>query len=107
MYISINNHPFPEFATIEKAFIPEPILPDNQDETLAALIPCSHGSVVMTAFDPGQVEEVLKYAKSKDVSDCDIDWVIVDTETMDNLIIAHLRDHVDDFVELIKNAILN
>ena len=107
MYISINNHPFPEFATIEKTFIPEPILPDNQDETLAALIPCSHGSVVMTAFDPGQVEEVLKYAKSKDVSDYDIDWVIVDTETMDNLIIGHLRNHVDDFVELIKKSILN
>jgi hypothetical protein len=107
MYISINNHPLPEFATIDKTFIPEPILPNNDDETLAALIPCSHGSMVMTAVSPDQVEDILEFAQRQEVSEQDIDWVIVDTETMDNLIIAHLRKHVDDFVELIKKAILN
>lgn len=103
MYISKLGHPVPEFATIEKTFIPEPIIPVNSDDLLVALLPLSRGSVVLTIVDPPDIERAYEYAESEELPSADIDWAVVNTAEMDAIVSKHLLKYLKDYL----NAALN
>lgn len=90
MYVSINGDPFSEVASLHKTFIPEPLLP-GEDECLIALLPLPTDTVVLTAVDDDEVEHILRCATARGVAHDDIDWCVVDREHMEDIIMAHLR----------------
>ena len=93
MYISIHGHPFPQIATMEKTFIPEPLLPCN-DECLVALLPLDKGTVVMVAIQQDEIEHIHSYANSQKLDKDNIDWVVVDRETFEDAMMAHMKEHL-------------
>lgn len=101
MYITIHGNPFPEFATMEKIFIPEP-LPPCDDELLVALLPLNHGSLVMTVTDPDDLEYVYSVAKEKGLDKENIDWTVVDRDAFMDIVIPHMKTYL---TEQLKQAI--
>lgn len=101
MYITIHGNPFPEFANIEKTFIPEPLSP-CEDEILVALLPLDHGSIVLSVTDNDDVEYAYSVAKEKGLDKENIDWTVVDRDAFMDIVIPHMKTYLS---EQLKQAI--
>jgi len=101
MYLTIHGNPFPEFATLEKTFIPEP-LPPCDDELIVALLPLDHGSIIMSVTDNDDLDYVYATAQQRGLEKENIDWTVVDREAFMDIVIPHMKTYL---AEQLKQAI--
>jgi hypothetical protein len=93
MYKSLLGHPIPEIATMQKTFIPEPVI-TSSDEALVALLPCSPDTLIMTALDQEDIDHVYRYASlHHKLKAEDIDWCVVDSTELQDILLHYMLTH--------------